>query len=206
MGGQPLGTRDHASPPTAVSGLLRAWGGGDLEARDALLPLVYAELRRRAAGHLRRERKDHTLQPTALVHEAYLRLAGEARVSWKNRAHFFCVASQMMRRILVDHARARSAQKRPRPQLKVSLDERLVAPPPAPVDLLALDEALTELTTVDARLAQVTELRYFGGLSEQEVARVLSLSRATVTRDWQTARAWLYRRMTIGRHETTPRT
>jgi len=202
MGGRPLDIRDHASPPGALSGLLTAWGRGDLEARDALLPLVYAELRRRAAGYLRRERRDHTLQPTALVNEAYLRLAGQARVSWTNRAHFFCVASQMMRRILVDHARARRAQKRPGPQLKVSLDELLLAAAPAPVDLLALDEALTELAIVDARLAQVTELRYFGGLSEQEVAKVLSLSRATVTRDWQTARAWLYRRMTIGPDQT----
>ena len=205
MGGRPLDARNHASPPGALSRLLTAWGRGDLEARDALLPIVYAELRRRAAGYLRRERRDHTLQPTALVNEAYLRLAGPARVSWKNRAHFFCVASQMMRRILVDHARARRAQKRPRQQLKVSLEELLVAAAPPPVDLLALDEALSELTTVDARLAQVTELRYFGGLSEQEVARVLSLSRATVTRDWQTARAWLYRRMTAGRNAALAR-
>ncbi|HTM32103.1 MAG TPA: sigma-70 family RNA polymerase sigma factor [Vicinamibacterales bacterium] len=205
MGGRPLDARNHTSPPGALSGLLTAWGRGDLEARDALLPIVYAELRRRAAGYLRRERRDHTLQPTALVNEAYLRLAGQAQVSWKDRAHFFCVASQVMRRILVDHARARRAQKRPRQQLKVSLEELLVAAAPPPVDLLALDEALSELTTVDARLAQVTELRYFGGLSEQEVARVLSLSRATVTRDWQTARAWLYRRMTAGRHAALAR-
>jgi RNA polymerase sigma factor (TIGR02999 family) len=207
MGGQPpLGTRDQASPPGAVSGLLRAWGRGDLEARDALLPLVYTELRRRAAGYLRHERHGHTLQPTALVHEVYLQLAGQTRVAWHDRAHFFRTASQMMRRILVDHARARRAQKRPQAELKVALDEQVAATAAPAVDLLALDEALSELSTVDPRLAQVTELRYFGGLSEQEVARVLSLSRATVTRDWQTARAWLYRRMTIGRHETTART
>jgi RNA polymerase sigma factor (TIGR02999 family) len=133
-------------------------------------------------------------------------MAGETRVTWQDRAHFFRVASQMMRRILVDHARARRAQKRPQAQLKVLLDEQVAAPAPPEVDLLALDEALSELTTVDPRLAQVTELRYFGGLSELEVARVLSLSRATVTRDWQTARAWLYRRLTIGRNETSART
>jgi RNA polymerase sigma factor (TIGR02999 family) len=202
MGGRSADTCDPASRPGAVSGLLRAWGRGDLEARDALLPLVYAELRRRAAGYLRRERQDHTLQPTALVHEVYLRLAGDARMSWQDRAHFFRAASQMMRRILLDHARAGRARKRPRPQMKVALDDQLAATAPRSIDLLALDEALTELTALDARLAQVTELRYFGGLSEREVARVLSRSRATVTRDWQTARAWLYRRMTVGREPT----
>ena len=190
--------RDGSNPESAVGSLLQAWGQGDLAARDTLLPLVYAELRRRAAGYLRRERRDHTLQPPALVHEVYLRLAGEAGVQWRDRAHFFGVASQMMRRILVDHARAHQARKRPRPSLKVVLDEGAAVTAQRSVDLLALDQALTELTSFDPRLGQVMELRYFGGLSEQEVARVLSLSRATVTRDWQTARAWLYRRMTTG--------
>jgi RNA polymerase sigma-70 factor, ECF subfamily len=182
----------------AASDLVRAWGRGDLQARDDLLPLVYRELRRRAAGYLRDERRDHTLQPTALVHEAYLRLVGQQRVAWQNRAHFFGIAAQMMRRILVDHARAHRAAKRPRTALQVTLDERIGATEPRTCELLALDQALTELTTVDPRMGQIMELRYFGGLSEQEVAEVLSVSRSTVTREWQTARTWLYRRMTQG--------
>jgi RNA polymerase sigma factor (TIGR02999 family) len=181
-----------------VSALLRAWGRGDNQARDDLLPLVYRELRRRAAGYLHQERKDHTLQPTALVHEAYLRLVGQQRVAWQNRAHFFGVAAQMMRRILVDHARGHRAAKRPGAALKVTLDERIGATQPRNWDLLGLDEALNNLTTFDPRLGQIVELRYFGGLSEQEVAEVLSISRSTVTREWQTARTWLYRRMTKG--------
>ena len=182
-----------------VSRLLQAWGKGDLEARDDLVPLVYAELRRRAGAYLRRERPDHTLQPTALVHEAYLRLIGQERVTWQNRAHFFGVAAQMMRRILVDHARAHRAAKRPDNDLKVSLNERIGAAQPRDCELLLLDQALDELEGLDTRQRHIVELRYFGGLTEQEVAVVLALSRATVTREWQTARAWLYRRMTRGR-------
>lgn len=181
-----------------VSGLLRAWGQGDVQARDDLLPLVYRELRRRAAGYLRHERRDHTLQPTALVHEAYLRLIGQERVAWQNRAHFLGVAAQMMRRILVDHARGHRAAKRPGAALKVVLDDRAGATPPRQCELLTMDQALNELATVDPRLGQIVELRYFGGLSEQEVAEVLSISRSTVTREWQTARTWLYRRLTAG--------
>jgi RNA polymerase sigma factor (TIGR02999 family) len=184
--------------PSAVSDLLRAWGKGDLQARDDVLPLVYRELRRRAAGYLRQERIDHTLQPTALVHEAYLRLIGQDRIAWQNRAQFLGVAAQMMRRILVDHARARRAAKRPGAGVKVVLDDRAGATQPRNCDLLALDEALQDLSTFDPRLGRIVELRYFGGLSEQEVAEVLSMSRSTVTREWQTARAWLYRRMTQG--------
>lgn len=181
-----------------VSNLLRAWGRGDLQARDELVPLVYRELRRRAAAYLRRERADHTLQPTALVHEAYLRLLGQQRVVWQNRAHFFGIAAQMMRRILVDHAREHQAAKRPGAGLKVALDDRIGAQQPRDCELLSLDQALDELSRFDPRQGQIVELRYFGGLSEQDVAAVLSLSRATVTREWQTARAWLYRRMTTG--------
>jgi RNA polymerase sigma factor (TIGR02999 family) len=188
---------------TIVSGLLRAWGQGDLQARDDLLPLVYRELRRRAAGYLRHERHARTLQPTALVHEAYLRLAGGNRISWQNRAHFFGMAAQMMRRILVDHARAHQAVKRPDTALRVTLDERIGAAQPRDCELLLLDQALHELAQRDARQGQIVELRYFGGLSEQEVADALGLSRATVTRDWQTARAWLYRRITRGRMPST---
>jgi RNA polymerase sigma factor (TIGR02999 family) len=183
----------------AVSQLLHAWGRGDLQARDDLVPLVYRELKRMAAAYLRRERLDHTLQPTALVHEAYVRLIGQERVDWQNRAHFFAIAAQMMRRILVDHARQHQAAKRPGVTLKVALDDEMGADQPCDCELLLLDQALEELTRIDPRQAQIVELRYFGGLSEQEAAAVLSLSRTTVTREWQTARAWLYRRMTNGR-------
>ena len=179
-----------------VSDLLRAWGRGDLQARDELVPLVYRELRRRAAAYLRRERADHTLQPTALVHEAYMRLIGQQRVVWQNRAHFFGVAAQMMRRILVDYARERQAAKRPGAALKVALDDHIGAVEPRAFELLAIDRALTELARLDPRQVRIVELRYFAGMSEQEVAHALSLSRATVTREWQTARAWLYRRVT----------
>jgi RNA polymerase sigma factor (TIGR02999 family) len=189
---------DMADRSSAASDLLRAWGRGDLRARDDLVPLVYRQLRRQAAAYLRRERLDHTLQPTALVHEAYVRLAGQGRVAWQNRAHFFGIAAQMMRRILVDHARERQAAKRPGAGLRVTLDDRVGATLPVDCEVLLLDEALHDLMRVDARQAQIVELRYFGGMSEQEVGQVLSVSRATVTREWQTARAWLYRRMTTG--------
>jgi len=182
-----------------VTQLLRAWGRGDLQARDELVPLVYRELRRRAAGYLRRERRDHTLQPTALVHEAFIRLVGQDRVTWQSRAHFLGVAAQMMRRILVDHARERQRLKRHPSELRVALDEDVAVTNPPDSEVLALDLALDELSRLDARQGQIVELRYFGGLSEQEVAAVLSLSRATVTREWQTAKAWLYRRITTGR-------
>jgi RNA polymerase sigma factor (TIGR02999 family) len=185
-----------ASQTEAVSDLLRSWGRGNLQARDDLLPLVYRELKRRAAAYLRRERRDHTLQPTALVHEAYLRLIGQDRVAWQNRAHFFCIAAQMMRRILIDHAREHQAAKRPGAGLRVALDDQVGASRPLDCEVLLLDQALEELGQLDERQAQIVELRYFGGMSEQEVATVLSLSRATVTREWQTARAWMFRRMT----------
>ena len=177
--------------------LLRAWAQGDTQARDSLLPLVYRELREQAARYLRRERRDHTLQPTALVHEAYLRLVGQDRVSWQNRAHFFGLAAQMMRRILVDHARKHQAAKRPDVVLKVAWDDdHEVGAQPRDCELLLLDQALSELTVHDPRQGQLVELRYFGGLSEQEVADLLCLSRSTVSREWNSARAWLFRRMT----------
>jgi RNA polymerase sigma factor (TIGR02999 family) len=184
-----------------VTGLLQAWGRGDLEAREDLMPLVYKELRRCAAAYLRRERADHTLQPTALVHEAYMRLVGQERVVWQSRAHFYGVAAQMMRRVLVDHARAHHRGKRLDAGLKVTLDERIAAPASPDWDLLLLDQALDELAAIDARQGQIVELRYFGGLSEREVAEVLTISRSTVTREWQIARGWLYRRVTTGRVE-----
>jgi RNA polymerase sigma factor (TIGR02999 family) len=180
-----------------LTGLLQAWARGDVEARDALAPLVYDELRRRAAAYLRRERPGHTLQPTALVHEAFVRLIGQQHVVWQGRAHFFAVAAQMMRRVLVDHARERQAAKRAR-TIRVELNDQIGSSPPADCEVLLLDQALDDLARLDARQARVVELRYFGGLSEQEVGAVLSLSRATVTREWQSARAWLYRRITTG--------
>jgi len=168
------------------------WPGPDL------VPLVYRELRKQAASCLRRERPDHTLPPTALVHEAYLRLIGQNRVTWQNRAQFFGVASQMMRRILVDHARRDGAAKRPGAGLKVILDDRIGASAPPDCELLLLDQALNDLAAFDPRQGHLVELRYFGGLSEEEIAAVLGVSRSTVTREWQSARAWLYRRITTG--------
>jgi RNA polymerase sigma-70 factor (ECF subfamily) len=183
----------------AVARLLSAWGRGDLQARDELLPLVYAELRRRAGAYFRRERPNHTLQPTALVNEAYLRLVAQHRVPSRSRGHFFSLAATMMRRVLVDHARERKAGKRPPADVRVTLSEGLGVTQPHDVELLLLNDALTELSALDERQSQIVELRYFGGLSEHEVADVLAVSRATVTREWQTARMWLARRMTAGR-------
>jgi len=179
-----------------VSGLLEAWSKGDDQARDRLMTVVYQELRRSAAAHLRRERVGDTLQPTALVHEAYLRLVKQDRTAWQNRGQFFGVASQMMRRILVDRARARNMRKRSGQWARVALDERAALEQAREVDVLDLDRALIELATFDARKSQIAELRFFGGLSLEEVGSALGLSVATVERDWQTARVWLYTRLT----------
>ena len=176
--------------PSDVTTLLRAWSDGDLRARDQLMPLVYEDLHRRAAAQLRRERRDHTLQPTALVHEAYLRLVNQ-RATWKNRAQFLGVAAQMMRRVLVDHARRRKMMKRSGRWVRVTLEECVGEMPAADVELLDLDAALTRLATFDSRKSQIAELRFFGGLSLEETGHVLDLSIATVERDWQAARAWL---------------
>ena len=181
--------------PEAVTRLLQAWCSGDLRARDELMPLVYAELRRRAAAHLTRERPGHTLRPTDLLHEAYLRLCAQ-NAGFKNRDHFFGVASRLMRRILVDHARARSAAKRGR-GLRVTLADD-VAAASAPMELLDLDAALDELASLDEREARVVELRYFGGLTLQETARVLGVSLATAKNDWAHAKAWLFARLDQG--------
>ena len=181
-----------------VSQLLQAWGRGDLQAREDLVPLVYQQLRERAAAYLRHERRDHTLQPTGLVNEAYLRLQGQQRVTWLNRAQFFGVAAQIMRRILVDHARERQAAKRAG-GVKVTLDDDVGTVQPVDSELLGLNDALRELARLDERQAHIVELKYFCGLSEGEVAEVLSLSRATITREWQSARAWLYRRVSEDR-------
>jgi RNA polymerase sigma factor (TIGR02999 family) len=183
------------APPGAVTKLLRAWNDGDPEAREQLLPLVYRELRRQAAFYLRRERRDHTLPATALVHEAYLRLVGQ-EASYANRAHFLALAASMMRRVLVDHARARAAAKRPQPDLMIALDEQAgPAVEPRPVELLGLDRALTELAAVDERQARLVELRYFVGLTAEETAEVMGISLTTVKREWSLARAWLYRHL-----------
>jgi len=190
-----------STPAGSVSQLLQAWGRGDLRARENLVPLVYQHLRERAAAYLRRERRGHTLQPTALVNEAYIRLLGQQRVTWLNRAQFFGVAAQIMRRILVDHARERQAAKRPN-GIRVTLDDDMATVQPIDCELLMLNDALLALARIDERQAHIVELKYFGGLSEEEVAAALSLSRATITREWQSARAWLFRRVT---QERVPR-
>jgi RNA polymerase sigma factor (TIGR02999 family) len=192
------------SETSPASHLLRAWGKGDLEAREELMPLVYAELRRKASAYLRQERPDHTLQPTALVNEAYLRLIGQRRVAWQNRAHFYGVAAQMMRRILVDHARTRKRGKRFGDAVRVSLDEHAGMAEPHDCELLLLDQALSELAVIDPQQAQIVELRYFGGMTEDEVASVLTVSRSTVTREWLIAKGWLYRRLTTGSERSLP--
>ena len=181
-----------------VTGLLRAWGQGDREAGDRLVPLVYKQLRRRAAAYLRQERPNHTLQATAVVHEAYLRLAGQKRASWQNRAQFYGVASQMMRRILVDHARRRKMNKRSGRWVRVSLTDLGAAAPDPGFDVLMLDSLLDRLATFDARKSRVVELRYFGGLSLEETARFLDVSPATIDREWRAARAWLHAQLTHG--------
>lgn len=180
-------------PPGEVTRLLQEWHRGDESARDQLIPVVYQELRRRAAAHLRRERREESLRPTELVHETYLRLCGQ-NAAWQNRDQFFGVASRLMRRILVDHARARGAAKRGH-GLRVTLADTPTARPAAEPELLDLDAALEELAALDPRQAHLVELRYFGGLSIEETARLLEVSVATANRDWVTARAWLYRRL-----------
>jgi RNA polymerase sigma factor (TIGR02999 family) len=175
-----------------VTTLLHAWSAGDRVAGDRLVALIYGELRHRAAAQLRRERSDHTLQPTALVHEAYLRLMNQKRVVWQNRAQFFGVASQIMRRILVDHARRGRTARRSGRWTQIALDDRLPGVPPADIDVLALHDALNGLAEFDSRKSRIAELRFFGGLSLQETAHLLDISVATAERDWQAARAWLY--------------
>ena len=181
-------------PSNQVTELLVRWRSGDKAALDSLMPLVYTELRRIANRYLQGERSDHTLQSTALVHEAYLRLVDQ-NVSWQNRAHFFGIAAQMMRRILVDHARSRSAAKRGDGACRVTLDEGLVALAERDLDLVALDAALTNLAKIDPQQAKIVELRFFAGLSIEDTSEALHISPATVKRDWAMAKAWLHREM-----------
>jgi RNA polymerase sigma factor (TIGR02999 family) len=176
-----------------VTQLLRAWAGGDPEALDKLTPLVYAELHRLAVRSMAAERRDHTLQPTALVHEAYVRLMSSKDVVWKDRAHFFALSARLMRRILVDFARSRQSEKRGRGDMPMSLEEITVVSPQKAPYLMALDDALARLAEVDARKSDVVELRFFGGMSVEETAEVLKVSRDTVLRDWKMARLWLLR-------------
>lgn len=178
-----------------VTLMLMALRNRDPNALQGLLPLVYAELHRRAKRLMGRERRDHTLQPTALVHEAFLKLFDKQQTSWQDRAHFFAVAAHAMREILVDHARGRAAAKRGGDAGRVSIDDVSVATEPRSVDLLALDEALDRLAAQDERQSHIVELRFFGGLTIEETAEVLGCSIATVNREWRHARAWLYRRL-----------
>lgn len=175
-----------------VTLLLSALTRGDDGAASKLIPMVYGELRRLAGGYMRRERVDHTLQATALVHEAYLKLIEQRSVNWQSRAHFFGVAAQLMRRILIDHARGHLRQKRGGEQRKVSLDEALIFSEKHADELIAVDDSLNQLAKIDPRQAKVVELRFFGGLSVEEAAEVLGISPKTVKRDWSVAKAWLY--------------
>ena len=176
-----------------ITQLLKDWSEGNQAALDELMPLVYEELRRQASQYLRKERQGHTLQTTALIHEAYLRLAGQNEIEWQNRNHFFAIASTAMRRILVDHARTRHREKRGGNAEDIPLDDALmIGVSQKSVDLVALDEALVRLERLDPRQAKVVELRFFSGLTNEETAKVLAVSNATVRNDWAMAKAWLH--------------
>ena len=189
--------------PQEVTQLLAAWGKGDRSALDQLLPLVHSELRRIAQRQMSQERPGHTLQATALVNEAYLKLAGQQGFDWQNRAHFFAVCAQVMRHILIDHARAHARDKRGGGAVKVSLNDALVVADDQASHFIALDEALRRLESLDPQKGKIVELRYFGGLSVEEAAEVMNISPRTVRREWQRAKAWLYRMMTEGTEDET---
>lgn len=190
-----LESKAMTAEPENVTQLLERWGGGDESALCELMPIVYGELRRLAAAYLRRERRGHTLQPTALVNEAYLKLVDQRRARWQNRAQFFGVAAQLMRRILVDHARSRQAAKRGGEHFRLSLEQIDPASNSPDLSLLAVHEALERLAAIDAEQVRVVELRFFGGLSIEETAEVLGVGHATVEREWKMARAWLRREL-----------
>lgn len=183
------------STPQEITALLLAWGNGDKAALDQLMPLVYDELRRIAHRYLGRERVGHTLQSAALVNEAYLKLIGERQMDWQNRAHFFAVAAQLMRMILVDYARTRNRDRRGGGAQRVSLEDALAVADEQSADLVALDDAMKALAAFDERKSKVAELRFFGGLSIEETAEVLHISPVTVMREWRLAKAWLYRQL-----------
>lgn len=185
----------ESEPQEEITQLLVAWGEGDKQAFDRLMPYVYGELRRLAHAYMRRQRTDHTLQTTALVNEAYMRLIDSSQIRWQDRNHFFAMSARLMRRILVDFARAKNAQKRGGGDHKVTLDEEMPVEERKEADLLALDEALTRLAEMDERQSRIVELKYFGGLTEEEIADFLEISARTVRRDWSVARAWLYREL-----------
>jgi RNA polymerase sigma-70 factor, ECF subfamily len=185
----------QAPNPQNITQLLAEWRDGNQSALDELYPLVYDELHRLARRYMSRERKGHTLQTTALINEAYVRLVGQT-VNWANRSHFFAISAQIMRRILIDHARRHAYAKRGGGAQQVSLDEAAAVTPDQSAELIRLDEALTSLAEMDPRRSQVVELRYFGGLNNEEIAGVLNVSENTVTRDWNMARAWLYQQLT----------
>jgi RNA polymerase sigma factor (TIGR02999 family) len=178
-----------------ITQLLQRWGGGDAAAFDKLLPLVYRDLRAMAQNYLRRERSGHTLQSTALVHELYERMVLQELPQWRNRAQFFAVAALLMRRILVDHARGKRAAKRGGDVVKLSVDELTNISAPVDLDIVALDDALTELAKLDPQQSRVVEMKIFVGLSNDDMAEVLGISKSTVKRDWETARVWLYREL-----------
>jgi len=184
-----------ASSPDEITRMLIQWSNGEREALDKLIPMVYAELRKIAGRVLQRERRDHTLQPTALVHEAYFRLIDQRSVNWRNRAQFFAIAAQAMRRIIVDHARRHNALKRGGENLKVELEAAMLLPGARDVDVVRLDDALTALAEFDPQQGRIVELRFFGGLSIEETAEVIGISPATVKRDWSMAKAWLHREL-----------
>ncbi len=187
--------------PEEVTQLLRAWCGGDQAALNRLMPLIHDELHRLAHHYMLRERAGHTLQTTALVNEAYLRLINADRIPWQNRAHFFAISANLMRRVLVDFARSRGYQKHGGNAVKVELDEGRMPSPGRGAEVLAIDDALNALAAFDPREAKVVELRFFGGLSEEEIAEVLGISARTVKRDWVVAKAWLKREMKHGREK-----
>ncbi|HKA20765.1 MAG TPA: sigma-70 family RNA polymerase sigma factor [Blastocatellia bacterium] len=198
----PIPNKEAGSSVHQITERLIAWSSGDVAALDDVIHAVYQELRQMADRYLRKERSEHTLQPTALVHEAYLRLIDQNQVSWQNRAHFFGVAAQMMRRILIDHAKSKHREKRGGAATPMPLDEAIDLSQTRVSELVALDDALTGLATIDERKSRVVELRFFGGLSVEETADVLQVSPQTVLRDWKLAKAWLYQEINNETHNS----
>lgn len=198
QGDQAIGCQLGMNQSHEITSLLREWSDGNRSAFDELIPLVYGELHRQAARYLRKERRDHSLQTTALIHEAYVRLVDQTDIQWQSRTHFFAVAAQVMRHILVDHARAKHREKRGGEAVRVPLEEAtmMIKVGEQDIDLIALDEALTRLAKVDEQQVRIVELRYFSGLTLEAAAEALKISRATAARDWNVAKAWLHRELT----------